>query len=120
MLEDAEEKEEGIFWSGALTKLLTDNDINIGHYTQITQKLIAMGCIEQVKRGGGRSQSVWCLITEPTEDLFQASVGASKVGSRLSRQTSRDKAIEALIQRVSKLELVVQRLIEIQKGQGLK
>lgn len=111
MLADSVKRAEGIFWTGALTKLLIDNNFNAGAYTSVTQKLIAMGCIEQVQRGGGRAPSIWCLITEPTMELYDASSAKSKSGVRLSKRTQKDRAIQALNERVSKLELLVQRLV---------
>jgi hypothetical protein len=54
-----------------LTKLVCEDlGLAVPYYTAVTRKLKDMGCIRQLKRGGGSSPSQWELIREPTADLW--------------------------------------------------
>lgn len=71
MLESAKRVDGAVVWEGALTRLITrDLNLSIPYYTSITRTLRAMGCIRQLKRGGGTAGSQWELINDPTEDKF--------------------------------------------------
>lgn len=62
-----------IVWEGMLTRLITgDLNLSVPYYSSITKSLKNMGCIRQLRRGGGNSPSQWELITEPTEEMFNS------------------------------------------------
>lgn len=66
-----EEPNEGLVYEGHLTKLFAGLQMPTPYYTTIKQRLVRMGCIEQIRRGGGNSPSRWRLLREPAEDTFQ-------------------------------------------------
>lgn len=59
-----------VVWTGFTTKIFEYLSLPTPYYTSITHKLMAMGCVQQLNRGGGGSPSKWWLITPPTEDLY--------------------------------------------------
>jgi len=74
IVELSEPDEEGdlVVWEGMLTALITQKmNLSVPYYTHVTRALKRMGCIRQLKRGGGTAPSQWELITDPTPDLFE-------------------------------------------------
>ncbi len=63
--------EEGLVYEGFLTRLITD-DLHLSnpYYTKLTQRLKAMDCIRQLKRGGSTAKSKWLLVQRPTFEHF--------------------------------------------------
>lgn len=58
-------------YSGALTKLFGELGIAMPHYTSVLRKLRAMGCMDQIQRGGGPGgQSKWILFYKPSKNLY--------------------------------------------------
>jgi hypothetical protein len=65
--------ESVIVYEGRLTKLICEDlRYSVPYYTSIRKALQTMGCIRQLRRGGGSTPSQWELITEPTRELFFA------------------------------------------------
>jgi len=100
-----------IVWEGFLTNLFGELSLATPYYTSVRRHLIRMGCVEQMRRGGGNSTSKWRLITPPTEDLFTASPahGKSPAVTRLRRV---EQEIRMMNTRVVKLEGLVTGLVE--------
>lgn len=72
--EDDHSGGEFVVWEGMLTTLITGQlHLSVPYYTSITRALKRMGCIRQIKRGGGTAPSQWELIREPTIELFDES-----------------------------------------------
>jgi hypothetical protein len=60
-----------VVYEGFLTQLITQQlNLSVPYYTSVRQALINMGCIKQLRRGGGSSPSQWEMITEPTVEAF--------------------------------------------------
>ena len=60
-----------VVYEGFLTKLVKDEcNLPTPYYTAIRRKLLDMGCIRQLRRGGSSSPSQWELLREPTADLW--------------------------------------------------
>ena len=89
MLEEAqmedvagESGEPMVLWTGHLTRLIKDKlNYSTPYYSSITLNLKRMGCIRQVRRGGGNAPSVWELIKEPTEEAFRTAEELRKPGT---------------------------------------
>ena len=102
---DDEDEEAGsiVVYEGYLTHLVTKNlRLSVPYYTTIRQNLIRMGCIRQLKRGGGSSKSQWELIYEPTEEAFLKNRAAKRPKQR--REDAFAEQIRNLSARVSELE----------------
>jgi len=72
MLAQAQPHESGqIVYEGFLTQLITAQlNLSVPYYTSVRKQLMRMGCIRQLKRGGGTAPSQWELIYQPTEEAF--------------------------------------------------
>jgi hypothetical protein len=73
MKAQSRENDEGDHvYEGHLTKLIMQ-DCGLAQplYTSVRGQLMNMGCIEQIRRGGGGSMSKWKVLKEPTEDDFR-------------------------------------------------
>ena|ERR1700683_2922719 len=55
-----------VVYEGFLTGLFSELHFAAPQYTIVMQVLKAMGCVEQLTRGGGSAQSRWRLIKPPT------------------------------------------------------
>lgn len=68
---DEEPHDSMIVWEGMLTRLITSEmNLSIPYYSYVTKALKQMGCIKQLRRGGGTSPSQWELIKAPNEETF--------------------------------------------------
>lgn len=66
---------KAMVYEGHLTKLVTgDLGLATPRYTIVLKHLKAMGCIEQLQRGGGGAPSRWRLLQAPDEDAFRVIV----------------------------------------------
>lgn len=54
-----------MIYEGHLTQLFKKLRLSVPYYTMIKNRLVEMGCIEQLKRGGGSAESKWLLWKEP-------------------------------------------------------
>ena len=62
-----------LVYEGHLTKLVTGHlGLATPRYTAVMNHLKAMGCVEQIRRGGGSSPSRWRLIQRPDEESFRS------------------------------------------------
>jgi hypothetical protein len=60
-----------LVYEGMLTKLITSElNLSVPYYTSVLKALKRMGCLRQIRRGGGSSPSQWELLREPTRELF--------------------------------------------------
>lgn len=64
-------EENGLVYEGHLTKLFQDCGMAQPMYTSVRQQLMNMGCIFQLRRGGGGAMSKWKILKEPTEEDFR-------------------------------------------------
>jgi hypothetical protein len=61
-----------LIWTGHTTHLFSRLGKATPYYTSVMEALKKMGCVEQLKRGGGNSMSKWRLVRKPEEDYFHA------------------------------------------------
>jgi hypothetical protein len=92
-----------LVWEGFLTKLV-QNDLNLAvpYYSSVKMFLTRMGCIRQMRRGGGTSPSQWEVIKPPTKELF-AKVDP-KATARRAAQEAATQQMNDLSTRLGKLE----------------
>jgi hypothetical protein len=99
----ADGETEIIIWEGYATQLITGQlNLSTPYYTSVFGALQNMGCVKQLRRGGGSTKSQWELIKEPDFELFEAQ--DEKKVTRPSRQDATDDQILALSARISDLE----------------
>lgn len=114
--------ETGLVYEGRLTILVTqDIGLSLPYYTDVTRALQEMGCIVQLRRGGGTTGSLWELKQEPTRILWGESdfkrVASNNVtASRRERadQQMRDlrDQVDSLNDRTNALEEAFQSLFK--------
>lgn len=98
-------------YEGYFTRLVTMQlNLSVPYYTSIRKQLIQMGCIRQLKRGGGTAPSQWELVYEPTEEAFFKALDTKpKPESRVDLLTQQ---YNDLAEDVSELQLKVDQIIE--------
>lgn len=96
-----------IVWEGMLTRLITvEMNLSIPYYTYVTKALKQMGCIKQLRRGGGTSPSQWELIKAPTEETF-----VNQTPKRSIRKTKTDM-MQDQIMSLNNRVLTLERALE--------
>jgi hypothetical protein len=121
MREGAEEFHEGsvpiLVWSGYFTGLMRDLNLAVPYYTMVKNLLVDMGCIKQLRRGGGNSKSQWELIKPPTLDLWEAlpdqDTGAGRSAASESSVKSLQQQLAGLTTRVDSLERNIEQLVDL-------
>jgi hypothetical protein len=108
--------EFGMVWEGYTTKLFQRLRLAVPYFSSVTKALKAMGCIQQLRRGGGGSPSQWLVIQAPTEELWNAndltekSKQARNGGDKKQAITQREKDLN---ERVTELERLVAELRDV-------
>lgn len=112
-------------WEGGLVKLITGTlYLSIPYYSSITQALKRMGCISQMKRGGGSGDSQWELHYAPTLEMFlNAQPKKEKkqdkwsiAQEQLDSQNQRILALEDIVQSFVDAEIENQKRLNKEKG----
>lgn len=107
-----------LVYEGMLTQLITGElRLSIPYYTMITKKLTAMGCIAQLRRGGGTAPSQWALFREPTqEDFLATDDGTASATANATKFAQLQSQITAVNARLGPLEQQVQKMLEAMNG----
>src|SRR5215216_6548561 len=75
MLSQSEVEDDDIVYRGFLSVLFQQElNLPVPYYTPVKRKLEELGCIEQQKRGGGKTPSEWRLFYPPDPNLFDQSM----------------------------------------------
>ncbi len=76
MLEESELRvvfgEQHTIWEGYFTKLFRRLHLTVPMYSTVTKELMGMGCIRQLRRGGGPAKSVWLMLKAPNLTDFNS------------------------------------------------
>lgn len=72
MRAQARPEDEGLIYEGYLTKLFGQLQMATPYYSSIMKHLKTMGCVEQIRRGGGNTPSRWLLVRPPNEESFRS------------------------------------------------
>lgn len=109
--EAAPQGERGVMvYEGFLTRLITVKlNLSVPYYTTIRKQLIRMGCIRQLKRGGGTAASQWELIYEPTEEAFFRAVDVKPKPE--TKVDLLSKQVNDLSNDVSELQIQMEQVI---------
>jgi hypothetical protein len=111
---EAGEEKTIIVWEGMLTQFITGElHLSVPYYTKITQALKRMGCVQQLKRGGGTAPSIWELITEPTEELYKNKLAPKKKG--VGKDYQFQQQLDDMNRRISIMERAFAKLIDEEK-----
>jgi len=118
MRESAEEfKADGsvpiIVWEGYFTALMRDLNLAVPYYSMVKNLLEKMGCIRQLRRGGGNAKSQWELLKPPTLGLWE---GLPDDTTGATRTPANESSVRALQQQVIMLS---QRLDSMERNLGV-
>lgn len=113
MDEKAEDFPDGRLYIGSLTTDFEELGIGGSYYTKVTSRLRSMGCVDQLRRGGGSKPSAWAIIEPPTKELFQASDATGFVHVQKKRTE-----FDALVQRLNDMSTRIKRLEEWARRNG--
>lgn len=125
MASQAREEDDGSIYEGHLTKLFAMLQMSTPYYTLIMSKLKEMGCVEQLRRGGGNSPSRWRLLKTPSEEDFKIAKGKSerpngrlaaieqRIGDLNKRINNQDEEIKALRYEIGNLKQQLKRKEEV-------
>jgi len=104
-----------VVWEGMLTRLITSQlNLSVPYYTAVTKALKRMGCIQQLKRGGGTAPSQWELLKEPTEELF-ANAMPNKV-PKMDKYQAIQEQLDSQNNRILALEKILANIIKEETG----
>jgi hypothetical protein len=100
-----------VVYEGFMTRLIVDQlSLSVPYYTSVRQALINMGCIKQLRRGGGTSPSQWEMIKDPTVEAFMKQRPDKK--PKQTRDSMLQDQILAVANRVNELEDIVNDLVQ--------
>jgi hypothetical protein len=94
-----------LVWEGHTTALFRELELSSPYYTSVMKMLKGMGCVVQIRRGGGNSVSRWQLNYEPDEAAFN--VVDSRLVVRQGSLAAAQQQIRDLTKRVTELEAAV-------------
>lgn len=105
MDKSAEDTPEGRFWVGPLTVLLRDisQSGTSSNYSQVVGAMTDMGCISQIKKGGGKAPSVWRLDRPPSSEISHL-ISNTRNNYKSQRQEQSDNRVTALNERLTRVE----------------
>ena len=99
-----------VVYEGFLTRLITQQlNLSTPYYSSVRTCLLKMGCVRQLKRGGGTAPSLWELITAPTVDLFDTLPVKEKSATRLEVM---QELVDELNARLTKAEGLLNQVLE--------
>jgi|1185.fasta_scaffold65760_3 hypothetical protein len=109
------EENPQLIWEGHLTKLVARLHLSVPYYTSVTRELKRMGCIKQLRRGGGNASSQWLLVTEPTEELFRdlSTQTGNLTKRRLTRLDILENRLNSIVKEHNKMREDYALIIEI-------
>lgn len=83
-----------VTYEGFIHKLIT-RDLGMAGplYSYVMNALKHMGCIKQIRRGGGSSPSWWRLITAPTPLLFRQMPDKDKTSTARNKASASNKEV---------------------------
>jgi hypothetical protein len=94
-----------IVYEGHLSKLFAQLGKATPYYTSVMTKLKTMGCVQQIRRGGGGSPSRWLLFKKPDEKDFAEAIQLAK--PRHGKTAMLEQQMKDLARRVAAMEVIL-------------
>jgi hypothetical protein len=105
-----------LVYEGFLTKMFRELELPTPYYTHVMRRLVAMGCAQQLSRGGGGSPSRWELLADPDIEMFDAAEAEEK--KQPSRLEQLEKNFVVLSNRVADQDELLHRMLDAVSDQG--
>jgi hypothetical protein len=93
-----------LVWEGFLTQVFEELHYPVPYFTKIRKELMRMGCIHQLRRGGGTATSKWMLIRPPERAHWENTHVTRERDKRRSSMTPQEQRVVDLSNRVQRLE----------------
>lgn len=100
-----------LVWEGKLTQVFRDLNMSAPYYTSVRRRLLEMRCVEQLRRGGGNTDSQWRLLTEPTEEAFREALRLPSTKQPKTATAMHEQQLRAHEERITELESIVEQLV---------
>jgi DNA-binding IclR family transcriptional regulator len=97
-------------YEGHLTGLFAELGMSTPYYTSIMKALKAMGCVDQVRRGGGAALSKWQLNYPPTAEGYAAYENNRVPNRRQGEIAALKQQVRDLHGRLAAIESILQRV----------
>jgi hypothetical protein len=91
-------------YTGHLTSLFAELQKPAPYYTDIMTALKAMGCVEQLRRGGGSAESKWVICYPPTEEGYLAYLNNRSGSKKPGKVEILEQQVRTLSTRVQDIE----------------
>jgi ribosomal protein S15P/S13E len=91
-------------YTGHLTSLFGELQKPAPYYTSIMTALKAMGCVEQLRRGGGSAPSKWIMQHPPTEEGYMAFINNRSTKKPHGKVEMLEQQVKNLMGRVQHIE----------------
>lgn len=105
--------EDEIIWEGMLVNFITSKmNLSVPYYTTITRALKRMGCVEQLKRGGGTAPSQWRLLEAPTLSAYESATPRKTSARSIDKYEVLQQQLNVLSRRVLSLETILENIIQ--------
>lgn len=82
-----------LVYEGHLTKIFNQLELATPYYTSVLTHLKKMGCVQQLRRGGGSQTSRWELIKEPDVSDFDTDNDGDRPTTLKARVTFLEKEL---------------------------
>jgi hypothetical protein len=109
MSEEAISDGSVLIWEGHTTALFRGLELSTPYYTTVMRHLKNMGCLAQIRRGGGNARSKWQLNHEPQEAAFTV------VDSRTAPRTGSLEQVKQQIRDLSTRVLILEEALGLWK-----
>lgn len=107
---DDGEEDTLVMWEGMLTGLIVNKmNLSVPYYTSVTRALKRMGCVRQLKRGGGTAPSQWELLHDPTPELFESALPPRT--KRTDKNSLMQEQLTSFNRRLLKIETLMDEII---------
>jgi hypothetical protein len=100
-IEVPSEETSMIVYEGHLTRLFRDLRLSVPYYSLVTKELRRMGCIRQLRRGGGTAESQWELICSPSLELFKDATTRNRPANKIDALEQQVKDLREMVHKLS-------------------
>lgn len=99
-------------FEGSTTNVFNRAHLSTPYYSHVMKRLQNMGCVRQIRRGGGSSMSRWLIITEPTPEAWAQAAEMSRVTARSGKVVQLEQKVRDLQRQFVEMKAVLDLLVK--------
>jgi hypothetical protein len=104
--EETTDNEQSIkVYEGFTTRMFQEASVPVPYYGKILDALTEMGCISQLRRGGGTSPSMWALWKPPEYDAYMVIHRKEPINPKIGKSQVLEQRMDALEARLQGLDI---------------